>query len=151
MLRGLGMKTGSPNFESREFLLSDYEAAVSLWEQAEGVELSEGDSREEIRSYLARNPGLSRVAVEGERTIGVALCGHDGRRGFIYHLAVDPAARGRGVGKSLVEECAAGLKAVGIVRAIILVAADNATGREFWLKNGWETTSGAIPMARDLL
>ncbi len=139
-----------PGFTIREFLPSDYPAAVCLWAQVAGVEIAEGDSQEEIRAYLARNPGLSRVALEGGEMIGAALCGHDGRRGFIYHLAVLPSGRGRGIGKLIVEECMAGLKAVGIVRALIMVAGDNRPGREFWSRNGWETLSGAIPMARDL-
>lgn len=135
---------------TREFLLADYELAVALWQEAEGVEICEGDSRGEVRDYLARNPGLSRVAEEGGVLLGAALCGHDGRRGFIYHLAVADAARGRGVGRLLLKECLAGLHQAGIHRAIILVADDNASGREFWIRNGWENISGAIPMTREV-
>ena len=78
------------------------------------------------------------------------LCGHDGRRGLIYHLAVAGAYRGTGLGERLIQECLAGLSRAGIVRAIILVAADNAVGLRFWLRNGWEELSAAIPMARDV-
>lgn len=134
---------------TREFLLADYEGAAALWREAEGVELCEGDSREEIAQYLQRNPGLSRVAEVSGALAGAALCGHDGRRGFIYHLAVAPAFRGRGVGRMLMDDCLRGLRAKGLPRAIILVADDNSLGQEFWLRRGWEKIE-ALAMARDL-
>lgn len=135
---------------TREFVLKDYDGAVALWIAEEGIEVCEGDSREEIAEYLKRNPGLSRVAEADGKIVGAVLCGHDGRRGWIYHLAVAPAYRGKGVGKLLIGDCLAGLSKVGLKRAIILVAGDNPSGREFWLRNGWEEIKGAIPMTRDL-
>ena len=141
---------GQSGITTRAFVIGDYDRAVALWNEVEGVEICEGDSREEIGAYLERNPGLSRVAEENGAIAGAVLCGHDGRRGFIYHLAVLPAYRGRGVGKLLLEDCVRGLGVAGIQRAIILVAGDNSLGREFWLRNGWEDISGALPMSREL-
>jgi ribosomal protein S18 acetylase RimI-like enzyme len=135
---------------TREFVTGDYERAAALWCEVEGVEICEGDSREEIAGYLARNPGLSRVAEENGIMVGAALCGHDGRRGWIYHLAVATAYRGKGVGKLLLDDCVRGLRAAGLKRAIILVAGDNPAGHEFWLRNGWEDIAGAIPMTKEL-
>jgi ribosomal protein S18 acetylase RimI-like enzyme len=135
---------------TREFVLADYEAAIALWSGEEGIEICEGDSREEMGEYLERNRGLSRVAeVDGE-IAGVALCGHDGRRGWIYHLAVAPGHRRRKVGKLLLDDCVNGLRKAGLKRAIILVAGDNPGGHEFWLRNGWEDIDGAIAMTREL-
>ena len=134
-----------------ELLIGHYDSAVKLWQEEEGVELCEGDSHEEIASYLARNPGLSRIAFDGEKVAGATLCGHDGRRGFIYHLVVSPAYRGCGLGKLLVDACLQGLKAAGIRRAIILVAKDNPGGRAFWSRDGWEEISGAVAMAKDVV
>ena len=134
----------------REFVLGDYDRAIALWERIDGVEICEGDSREEIGEYLERNPGLSRVAeVDGE-IVGAALCGHDGRRGWIYHLAVAKESRGRGVGKLLLEDCVRGLREAGLKRAIILVAGDNPAGHKFWLREGWEDIDGAIAMTKEL-
>lgn len=135
---------------TREFVPADYAAAVALWNQVEGVEVAEGDLEHEIGAYLQRNPGLSRVACDGETVVGAVLCGHDGRRGWIYHLAVAPAYRGHGIGKRLIDECMGGLREAGIRRAIILVAFGNAAGRQFWIRNGWEELSEAVPMARDV-
>lgn len=135
---------------TREFTLADYDAAAALWEKAEGIELSEGDTRAEIARYMERNPGLSRVAESKQAIVGAALCGHDGRRGWIYHLAVADSYRIRGVGKLLVDDCLEGLRKAGIQRAIILIAETNMGGRKFWLRNGWEDVSGAVAMSKDL-
>jgi N-acetylglutamate synthase len=135
---------------TREFVIEDYEKAVALWNLVEGIEVAEGDSKEEIRAYLSRNPGLSRVAKNNGTVVGAVLCGHDGRRGLIYHLAVAPAYHGQGIGKRLVQECVARLRGAGITRALIFVAQDNASGHSFWLRNGWEDVAGAILMGIDL-
>ena len=134
---------------TRAFVIDDYEQAVSLWNEVDGVEICEGDAREEIRAYLRRNPGLSRVVDDNGEIVAAALCGHDGRRGFIYHLAVALAFRGRGVGKLLLDDCVRGLRAAGIQRAVILVASDNPAGHEFWLRHGWEDLD-ALAMALDV-
>jgi len=135
---------------TREFVMSDYDDVIALWEGVEGVEICEGDSRQEIAEYLKRNPGLSRVAVLDEKIVGAALCGHDGRRGWIYHLAVAPTYRRQKVGSDLLESCVDALRAIGLKRAIILVAGDNPGGHDFWLRNGWEDIDGAIAMTREL-
>lgn len=135
---------------AREFVIDDYERAVTLWNLVEGVEVAEGDSKEEIRAYLLRNPGLSRVAEENGALVGAVLCGHDGRRGLIYHLAVTPAYHGKGIGKLLVGECIARLRTAGIARALILVAPNNSGAHAFWLRTGWEDVPGAMLMGIDL-
>jgi N-acetylglutamate synthase len=140
----------SDNIKTREFSISDYDAALELWQRVEGLEIAEGDDRESIAYFLARNPGLSRVATDGTAMVGVALCGHDGRRGYIYHLAVDPAYQSRGLGKRLMDESLDRLRQVGLKRALILVANDNPRGRKFWSRHGWEEVPGPIVMGIDL-
>ena len=140
----------SGNVVTREFCVDDYDPALELWRSVEGLEVAEGDDRDGVAQFIARNPGLSRVAVDGTRVVGVVMCGHDGRRGHIYHLAVDPEYRRYGVGKRLVQECLDGLRQVGVVRAIILVADDNPGGAEFWKRAGWEDIPGAAAMGIDV-
>jgi ribosomal protein S18 acetylase RimI-like enzyme len=135
---------------TRAFVMADYDDAIALWTGVEGVEVCEGDSREEIAEYLQRNPGLSRVAEAEGKIVGAALCGHDGRRGWIYHLAVASTHRRLKVGQALLDSCVNGLRNAGLKRAIILVAGDNPAGHEFWLRNGWEDIDGAIAMTRAL-
>src|SRR6266513_4928280 len=140
----------SDNIKTREFSISDYNAALELWQRVEGLEIAEGDDRESIAYFLARNPGLSRVAIDGAAIVGVALCGHDGRRGYVYHLAVDPAYQRCGLGRRLLDECLNGLRSAGVKRVIIMVADDNQRGAEFWKRQGWEEISSAILMGVDL-
>jgi len=94
--------------EIREMHIEDYEAVMALWKASEGIGLSSADSQPAIAGYLERNPGTSCCAWETTnpdrpRLIGAVLCGHDGRRGYLHHLAVDRACRRQGIGKALIE------------------------------------------------
>jgi len=140
----------SDTIKTRAFSIADYDAALELWQRVEGIEIAEGDEREGVGQFLERNPKLSRVATDGSTIVGVVLCGHDGRRGYIYHLAVDPAYRARGVGKRLIDECLGGLRHTGVKRTLILVAHDNRRGRNFWRRQGWEEVPGPIVMGIDV-
>lgn len=151
---GLGYPYKAPGMsgeiKTRAFEIADYDAALQLWSRVEGVEIAEGDSSDEIARFLAQNPHLSRVAEDNKTVIGVSLCGHDGRRGYIYHLAVAPEYHGRGVGRKLVAECLDGLGKLGLKRALILVADDNPKGQAFWRRCGWEDVPEAKVMGIDL-
>src|SRR6516164_10494327 len=115
----------SSEVQTREFAIDDYDAAMEVWKKVEGLDVAEGDDRETVRRFLKQNRGLSRVAFIGSTIIGAVLCGQDGRRGYIYHLAIDPAHQVRGLGKRLMDECLSGLRQAGLERALILVASDN--------------------------
>lgn len=117
--------------------LADYEAVVRLWRQTEGVGLNESDEREAIEAFLGRNPGLSRVGEHGGDIVGAVLCGHDGRRGYLHHLAVAKAHRRQGLGRALVEACLADLARAGIPKCNLFLFSDNAEGEAFWKHNGW--------------
>jgi len=134
----------------RAFEPADLPAARALWATVPGVELAEGDAPEELARYLARNPGCSTVAVVDGTLVAAVLAGHDGRRGLLYHLAVHPAHRGRGLGRAVVRRALETLRAAGLTRALLLVAADNPGGRAFWLREGWEEIDDALPFGRDL-
>lgn len=137
-------------FTTRAFQIEDYEAAVQLWNRVEGVEIAEGDLPGEIGQFLSQNRGLSRIAQDGDRMVGAVLCGHDGRRGYIYHLAVEPAYQKRGLARKLVAECLDGLRRAKLRRVLILVAADNPAGQAFWRRCGWEDVTEVNVMGIDL-
>ena len=80
----------------RPMTITDYEAVRALWTSCEGVGLNDADRPEALSAYLERNPGMSFVAQQGDAIVGAVLCGHDGRRGYLNHLAVSPAHRHRG-------------------------------------------------------
>jgi len=117
--------------------IADYEVVLRLWQTAEGVGLNESDEKEPVAAFLNRNSGLSRVALNGDLIVGAVLCGHDGRRGYLHHLAVAKTDRKRGLGKALVEACLTDLARIGIPKCNIFLFADNAEGESFWQHNGW--------------
>ncbi|MBP6508092.1 MAG: GNAT family N-acetyltransferase [Opitutaceae bacterium] len=130
---------------------ADYDAVRKLWEQTEGVGLNESDSREAITVFLARNPELSLVALDPAGTIsGAVLCGHDGRRGYLHHLAVTPLQRGRGLGRALVDEALDRLRASGIPKCNIYLFATNHSGRTFWMHEGWSVRDDLLVLQRGL-
>lgn len=120
-------------FTLRPMLEEDIPAALALWQGLPGIGLREADSPPALARYLRRNPGCSFVAVtERGELAGVSLAGHDGRRGYLHHVAVAEAHRKAGLGRELVLRCAAALKAEGIEKINLWVKADNAAGRAFW-------------------
>jgi ribosomal protein S18 acetylase RimI-like enzyme len=123
--------------EFREMTISDYEEVFDLWQHTENIGLSSADTLENLEIYLCRNPGMSFVARDSDALVGAVLCGHDGRRATIYHLAVQETARGRGIGSQLVRQCIVALKTAGIERCHIHVYAANQNGLAFWQKEGW--------------
>jgi len=112
--------------------------ALRLWQECEGVGLSQDDSFEGLCRFLERNPGLSFVAVVEGAVVGTILCGHDGRRGFIHHLAVALNHRRRGLGRALVERAVTALRSASIRKCHLLVFRANAEGLAFWQRIGAE-------------
>jgi ribosomal protein S18 acetylase RimI-like enzyme len=130
----------------REFTLDDYDAVYALWQNAgPGVGIGRSDTREEIAKKLKRDPGLFLVATDGDnpstslRIIGTVIGGFDGRRGLIYHLAVEESYRKRGIGKMLMDEIERRLVAKGCLRCYLLVKDDARDVVEFYRGQGWET------------
>jgi ribosomal protein S18 acetylase RimI-like enzyme len=132
----------------REMTLDDYDAVLSLWQASDGVGLSEADARENVAGYLERNPGLSFVAHDGGQLVGAVLCGHDGRRGFIHHLAVRQSHRRHGVGRALAEQCLTRLDAEGIQKCHLFVFATNHDAIAFWQRVGWHQRTDLTVMSQ---
>jgi N-acetylglutamate synthase len=121
--------------------LDVYDAVVAFWRQQEGIGLNESDAREPLARFLERNPGMSLIARSSGDIVGAVLCGHDGRRGYLHHLAVAADHRRRGLGTALVERCLASLAAAGIPKCNIFLFNDNDEGRQFWLRLGYHTVN----------
>lgn len=117
--------------------IQDYDAVIALWQSADGVGLSSSDSREAIARYLDHNPSLSFTAWDGDELVGTVLCGHDGRRGYVHHLAVRPSYWRQGIGKALAARCLAALAAEDIDKCHLFVFAVNADAIAFWKSVGW--------------
>ena len=126
----------------RAFTLGDYQSAVDLWSQTEGLGLNESDTPEAIATFLERNPDFSAVAVTSTgQLVGTVLCGHNGRAGSIQHLAVAVKYRGQGVAQRLLDYAFERLAEANIPRCNIFVYNDNFEGNSFWLRNGWSAPS----------
>ncbi len=116
----------------------DYEEVHALWLSCDGIGLNEiDDSENGIMRFLLRNPETCFVARADEKVIGAILAGHDGRRGYIYHLAVDEQCRGRGIAKELVHCAVLSLEKIGIQKAALVVFSNNENGNHFWEKAGF--------------
>lgn len=137
-------------FKIVPFEMKDYKEIYQLWQSCEGIGLSDADSHEQIQRYLDRNPGCSFVAQKDGKIVGAVLGGHDGRRGYLHHLAVHPSARKMGIGAELTEAVLRVLKRQGIERVHIFVYADNVEGIAFWERIGWRLRSNLVLMSIDL-
>jgi ribosomal protein S18 acetylase RimI-like enzyme len=132
----------------REMRMGDYSQVRELWKEAQGIEVTSVDSPNSIQRFLERNPGLSFVALDGDQIVGAVLCGHDGRRGYIDHLAVKPSHRMQGIGRSLVNRCVFNLMQKGIRRWHLFVQEDNQPAIAFWRKLGWAARVELVTMTR---
>ena len=122
----------------RDMSIGDYTNAYALWLSCPGIGLHPAaDSREGIARFLDRNPKTCFVAEADGRLIGTIMAGNDGRRGYIYHTAVHPNYRGRGIGSSLVQAAIQALERLGIGKAALVVLETNADGNVFWEKQGF--------------
>ena len=126
------------DYPIRSMTIGDHDAALRLWQNTEWVHLSDTDAREPMELFLNRNPGLSLVAHDGDELIGTILCSHDGRRGYLHHLAVDKRYRRQGIGSELVRRCLAALAKEGITKCNIYFIEENEAGMAFWERNGFE-------------
>ncbi len=122
----------------RAMTLNDYENVHALWMRIKGFSIrSIDDSQEGVERFLKRNPGISVVAEEDGRIVGAILCGHDGRRGCLYHVCVDPDYRLRGIGKSMVVFVMEALRKEKINKVSLIAFTKNDIGNAFWKEIGW--------------
>jgi ribosomal protein S18 acetylase RimI-like enzyme len=122
----------------REFSPADIAPALDLWQRTAGIGLSDADRPENLQAFLARNPGLSHVAVNGADLTGTVFCGTDGRRGYIHHLAVAEASRRSGLGRALLAAALFALNRQGIQKCHAFVFQSNPFVTLFWTPAGWE-------------
>ena len=122
----------------RAMLETDYEQVHSLWMSIKGFSIrSVDDSKEGVTRFLERNPGISVVAEEDGKIVGAILCGHDGRRGCLYHVCVDEKYRLKGIGKAMVVYCMEALKKEKINKVSLIAFTENDIGNAFWKEIGW--------------
>ena len=122
----------------RTMTIEDYEQVHALWMTIRGFRIrSIDDSREGVERFLRRNPSTSVVAVMDGKVVGAILCGHDGRRGCLYHVCVQEAYRRMGIGKAMVVACMNALRAEEISKVSLIAFTKNDVGNAFWRCIGW--------------
>lgn len=122
----------------RKMVIEDYDRVYELWSNIPGMGLNDvDDSFEGISRYITRNPDTSFVAIDDDKFVGVILAGHDGRRGFIYHMAVLAEYRKQGIGRMLVNKALEVLKGQGISKVGLLAFSANELGNPFWESMGF--------------
>ena len=132
-------------FEIRVMTIDDYEKVYALWMSCKNMGFNNlDDSREGIAKYLRRNPATCFVAECGDSIVGVILSGHDGRRGFIHHLAVAEDCRRQGIATELLECAVSSLAAEGINKVALFVFNRNEAGNAFWEKNGFTSREDLV-------
>ena len=118
----------------------DVEAIVALWERC-GLTRPWNDPVDDIRMARHTGHGAVLTATVDGRLVGATMVGHDGHRGAIYYLAVDPEARRAGIGRRLVEAAEAWVRARGIPKINLLVRKENAGVLAFYEALGWHDTA----------
>jgi ribosomal protein S18 acetylase RimI-like enzyme len=123
----------------REFCFPvDYDGMLKLWNAMEiGVQVGRSDAPEEIQKKLQRDPDLFLVAEENNEIIGTIIGGFDGRRGMIYHLAVQANMRGQGIGTALLKEVEQRLQARGCKKCYLLITVENTDAVQFYEQQNW--------------
>lgn len=127
----------SKEYRLREMKKEDYDLVYELLSSTMGVCVRTNETPGALAMFLERNPGLSTVAVSGEKVVGCIMAGHDGRRGYLTHLAVDSQWRRQGIGTVLVSQTVVKLAFAGITRYHLDLLPDNGPGRLFWESLGW--------------
>ena len=118
--------------------ITDYEDVYSLWLSCKGMGLNNlDDSKDGIERFLERNPETCFVAEKDNKIVGVIITGNDGRRGYIYHTAVNPDYRKQGIASALVNTALEALETIGINKVALVVFERNQSGNEFWEKIGF--------------
>ncbi len=125
-------------YEIRTMTIEDYDAVYELWMSIHGFGIrSIDDSREGVARFLARNPSTSVVAIAAGKVVGAILCGHDGRRGCLYHVCVHENYRKHGIGKAMAVACMRALQAEHINKVNLIAFKSNEIGNQFWKDEEW--------------
>lgn len=135
----------------REMTIGDYDGVYALWAKTANMGLRDiDDSKDAIAKFLQRNPGCSFVAEEDGKIAGAILGGNDGRRGNIYHAAVDIERRGQGIGTLLLESVKHAFAGQGVTRMSLHVYNTNEAGNAFWKSSGFIKRDDVYYYCRDI-
>jgi ribosomal protein S18 acetylase RimI-like enzyme len=121
----------------------EIEAVVALWERC-GLTRPWNDPRSDIA--LARRGAGSTILVgrEGGKVVASVMVGHDGHRGWVYYVAVDPDRRKHGFGRAIMEASESWLRQAGIAKLQLLVRRENTQAGAFYESIGYDEAKVAV-------
>ena len=129
----------------------DFSAVRNLWENAgPGIQLRKSDELEEIEKKARHDPDLFLLAESKGKLVGTVIGGFDGRRGLIYHLAVEASFRETGIGHLLMQAVEGKLKSKGCIRCYLLVTRDNEHAMKFYENQGWSRMDNVHVYGKEL-
>jgi len=124
-------------FRMRSLAAEDYGACLQIWARCGRTAAWAWEDPTVLMRLIMRNPSICCVAEHGGRLIGALLCGHDGARACLHHVAVAEAWRRRGIGSALVARTLAELAKAGIQHVHATVDGTNGSGMPFMRACGW--------------
>ncbi len=129
----------------RKLSIDDYEEIFELWMSTPGMGLNNiDDSKTGVERYLRRNPNTCFAAEICGEISGTILSGHDGIRGFIYHLAVSVSKQNEGIGSALLDAALEALREEGVSRVALVVFEKNEIGNAFWERKGFHVRDDLV-------
>jgi hypothetical protein len=122
---------------------SDVADVIALW-QACGLTRPWNDPSADIA--LARRGPNSALLVghDGGALVATAMVGHDGHRGWVYYVAVDPNSQGKGLGRIMMKAVEDWLRAAGVPKLQLLVRRENAKASGFYQSLGYEESTSVM-------
>jgi ribosomal protein S18 acetylase RimI-like enzyme len=153
-MKGVGVddadRATAADLALRQFAMADYGAVDDLWRRA-GLWMRPSDQPDRVALKLTRDPDLFLVAEAGTRIVGVAMGGWDGRRAYVYHLAVDPDWQRRGVASRLMDELEQRFRERGALKAKLQIVNGNDASTAFFSARGYNRESDCLPWGRELV
>lgn len=145
----INKKSSDDGYRVEKAQLTDMGSMLNLWKATPGLGVGKGDGEEELRVFMERNPSTCLVLRIDKGLIGTVLGGFDGRRGYVYHLAVHPEYQGKGYGKMLLNQVIIELQSLGALKIHLFVFNDNQPATEFYHHLGWELRRDIQVFSRD--
>jgi ribosomal protein S18 acetylase RimI-like enzyme len=135
----------------REFTMSDYPVVHVLWQRGD-LWMRPSDGPDATLLKLTRDPELFLVACDGGgRVIGTVMGGWDGRRAYVYHLAVAPEHRRLGIAGALLDELEERFRRLGALKAKLQILVENEESRAFFARRGYLLESDCEPWGKELV
>ncbi|MDO8979443.1 MAG: GNAT family acetyltransferase [Afipia sp.] len=110
---------------------ADIPAVVALWEQCELTRPWNEPQADIARARQGPNSAVL-VGRDGNTIVATVMVGHDGHRGWVYYVAVDPGQHKKGYGRAIMAAAEDWLRERSIEKLQLLVRADNTRVQAFY-------------------